>query len=82
MITLTKRLKKEAENRNNSSTPVKHEHSAPKRISIRDKLLVKEVRTVLTSVLTLFLIHCLLCHYTCLGPGNGTDHSFYMQSEV
>ncbi|EFX83319.1 NEDD8-conjugating enzyme UBE2F-like [Daphnia pulex] len=44
MITLTKRLKKEAENRNNSSTPVKHEHPAPKRISIRDKLLVKEVQ--------------------------------------
>ena len=44
MITLTKRLKKEAESRNNSvSTQVKHENPAPKRISIRDKLLIKEV---------------------------------------
>lgn len=42
MITLTKRLKKEAESRSNSSTATL-EHHAPKRISIRDKLLVKEV---------------------------------------
>jgi hypothetical protein len=62
MITLTKRLKKEAENRNNSSTPVKHEHPAPKRISIRDKLLVKEVRTVVTSVLSLFIVYCFVIH--------------------
>jgi len=38
MITLTKRLKKEAEGR---PSPIDH---PPKRISIRDKLLVKEVQ--------------------------------------
>lgn len=55
MITLTKRLKKEAESRNNSGTQVKHEHPAPKRISIRDKLLIKEVCTAATSILSLFI---------------------------
>ena len=82
MITLTKRLKKEAESRNNSgSTQVKHEHPAPKRISIRDKLLIKEVCTAATSILSLF-INGFLCHYICLGSRNGTDHSFHMPSEV
>ena len=82
MITLTKRLKKEAENRNNSGTPVKHEHPAPKRISIRDKLLVKEVYILqhLFEFSTLFIIYCVINVF--LGSGNGADHSFYMQSEV
>jgi len=42
MITLTKRLKKEAEGRSNNTTSSDN-HVATKRISIRDKLLVKEV---------------------------------------
>lgn len=50
MITLTKRLKKEAENRGNNTTTSTHEHHAPKRISIRDKLLVKEVYHQLIEV--------------------------------
>jgi len=46
MITLTKRLKKEAEGR---PSPTDH---APKRISIRDKLLVKEVSFSVDKLMT------------------------------
>lgn len=42
MITLTKRLKKEAESRSSSNSSNAIENT-PRRISIRDKLLVKEV---------------------------------------
>ena len=44
MITLTKRLKKEAEGR---PSPIDH---PPKRISIRDKLLVKEVSFITDKI--------------------------------